>query len=109
MMLPATVTQQRGVPSSFYCMVIQSAPRTERALSMSNRSKKRLRPARFGKCLGLSLTKKWHVPVIVPVSDSLKVARAHLILPAVFVVLCVAFGSALCACIYLGAPPHSYV
>jgi len=26
MMLPATVTQQRGVPSSFYCMVIQSAP-----------------------------------------------------------------------------------
>jgi len=54
--------------------------------SMSNRSKKRLRPARFGKCLGLSLTKKWRVPVIVPVSDSLRGCTRLPIVPTVLFV-----------------------
>src|ERR1700681_4396767 len=64
MMLPATVTQQRGVPGSIYCHGHPERPRYRARTSMSNRSKKRPKPARFGKCLGLSLTKKWHVPVL---------------------------------------------
>src|ERR1700730_15525814 len=64
MMLPATVTQQRGVPGSIYCHGHPERPRYRARTSMSNRSKKRLKPARIGKCLGLSLTKKWHVPVL---------------------------------------------
>jgi hypothetical protein len=70
MMLPATVTQQRAC-RQFYCMSSRAPPRTVRT-SISNRPKKRLRPARFGKNLGLSLTKKWRALVIVPISGSLR-------------------------------------
>src|SRR5260370_37834168 len=37
----------------------RSAPPTERLISMSNWAKKRPRPTRFGKFLGLSVTQKW--------------------------------------------------
>ena len=70
-MLPATVTQQRGVPAVLLHVML-SAPAYQARTSISNRSKKRLRQARFGKSLGLSLTKKWHAPVIVPISGSLR-------------------------------------
>src|SRR5882757_4183159 len=70
-MLPATVTQQRGVPAVLLHVML-SAPAYQARTSISNRSKKRLRQARFGKSLGLSLTKKWHAPLIVPISGSLR-------------------------------------
>jgi predicted alpha/beta-hydrolase family hydrolase len=99
MMLPGTATQQRGGPGSFYCLGHPERPtcqaRTQHVESVQKTTNTYTNGAMFRFGSDEKVASTGNCPNI----GLLEVARDYLFFSPVFLVCCVAFGSALCACI----------
>ena len=68
-MLPATVTQHRGVPGISYCDVIQKPADTQRVLSILEWVQKATKVDSIKKKFTFDVNQKWRVPIFVSVSS----------------------------------------